>query len=134
MMKRCVWVFLLCLFVMMLGACGKKEEEKKTSLEFTVVDEDRLPEEVKKLVEEKKEQVFKFTFADSGYLYLCIGYGKQKTGGYSVTVNDLYATENAIYVDTSLLGPSGETARKQSASYPYLVLKTPFMDKAVVFD
>ena len=41
---------------------------------------------------EKKEASFKMTYADSGYLYLCVGYGKQDSGGYSITVDDLYAS------------------------------------------
>lgn len=110
------------------------EEEKKTNLEFTVVDEERLPEELFKLVEEKKAEVFKMTYADGGYLYLCVGYGKQETGGYSITVNELYATDNAVYLDTNLIGPKEADAKGENPSYPYIVIKTPFMDKTVVFD
>lgn len=119
----------------LLAGCGfGKEEEAKTNLEFTVVDEARLPEELKKIVEEKKTEAFKLTYADGGYLYLCIGYGKQETGGYSIAVNELYATENAIYLDTNLIGPKEADAQGENPSYPYLVVKTPFMDKTVVFD
>ena len=74
------------------------------------------------------------TYADGGYLYLCIGYGKQETGGYSIAVNDLYETANAIYLDTSLIGPKEADGKNGNPSYPYLVIKTPFMDKTVVFD
>ena len=51
-------------------------------------------------------------------------------------MNDLYLTENAIYVDTTLLGPQpGDTAvKKDTPSYPYIVLKTEFLDKPVVFN
>ena len=79
-------------------------------------------------------QGFKLTYADEGYLYICIGYGKQESGGYSVTVNDLYETENAIYVNTNLLGPKAGSAPATSPSYPYIVLKIEFRDKTVVFD
>lgn len=135
-MKRMYWMIAACLLACLIAGCGSgKEEEKRTNLEFTVVSEERLPEEVKKLVDEKKQEVFKITYADSGYLYICVGYGAQETGGYSVTVKDLYATENAIYVDTNLLGPKDASEKlKKEPSYPYLVLKTPFMDKTVVFD
>ena len=67
-------------------------------------------------------------------IYLCIGYGKQETGGYSIAVNDLYETANAIYLDTSLIGPKEADGKNGNPSYPYLVIKTPFMDKTVVFD
>ena len=125
----------LLLVCALLGGCGLgKKQAERTSLEFTVVDEDRLPEELARLVGEKKANAFKLTYADGGYLYLCIGYGKQETGGYSIAVNDLYETANAIYLDTSLIGPKEADGKNGNPSYPYLVIKTPFMDKTVVFD
>ena len=125
----------LLLVFALLGGCGLgKKQEERTNLEFTVVDEDRLPEELARLVGVKKANAFKLTYADGGYLYLCIGYGKQETGGYSIAVNDLYETANAIYLDTSLIGPKEADGKNGNPSYPYLVIKTPFMDKTVVFD
>ena len=111
-----------------------KEKPEKTNLAFTVVDEARLPEELLKLVAEKKEASFKMTYADSGYLYLCVGYGKQDSGGYSITVDDLYASGEMIYLDTSLIGPKQAKELGETPSYPYIVIKTPFEDKTVVFD
>lgn len=123
------------LTAVLAAGCGfGKEQEARTNLEFTVVDEERLPEELKKLVNDKKEEVFKLTYADGGYLYLCVGYGKQETGGYSITVNELYATENAVCLDTNLIGPKETEAQGENPSYPYIVIKTPFVDKTVVFD
>ena len=88
------------------------------------MDEARLPEELLKLVAEKKEASFKMTYADSGYLYLCVGYGKQDSGGYSITVDDLYASGEMIYLDTSLIGPKqakelGETPYPHSTLYTF---------------
>lgn len=120
--------------VLMTGCSFGREEEEKTNLEFTVVDEERLPEELKKIVNEKKEEAFKLTYGDGGYLYLCVGYGKQETGGYSISVNALYTTQNALYVDTDLIGPKDAKEKGSGASYPYIVIKTPFVDKTVVFD
>ncbi|MFR8339749.1 MAG: protease complex subunit PrcB family protein [Eisenbergiella massiliensis] len=62
-----------------------------------------------------------------------VGYGKQESGGY-VTVNELYETDNAIYVNTNLLGPKAGSSPGTSPSYPYIVLKIEFRDKTVVFD
>lgn len=111
-----------------------EKTEKVRDLEFTVVGEDRQPEELKKILEEKKKEEFKMTYTDQEYLYICIGYGEQPTGGYSITVNELYLTENAVYVDTNLLGPQTAEKEKEGASYPYIVLKTEAVDKSVVFD
>lgn len=110
--------------------------EKIKDLEFTVLADENIPEELKAVIEEKKGNSFKVTFQDNGFLYICIGYGEQVSGGYSITVNALYLTENAIYVDTTLLGPQpgDATTKKDTPSYPYIVLKTEFLDKPVVFN
>ena len=105
--------------------------------DLVLLDRDPLscpPEELKEIVEEKKENAFKLTYADEGYLYICTGYGKQDSGGYSITVDSLYETENAVYVNTNLLGPKAGTASGNSPSYPYIVIKVEFRDKTVVFD
>ena len=66
-------------------------------------------------------------------LYLCIGYGEQATGGYSISVNELYLSENAIYFDTNLIGPDPSETVAETVSCPYLVVKTEYLDKPVVF-
>lgn len=134
--KRLLSVCLVCLMCMGVFACGKKQDtmEKIKDLECTIITEDNLPEELFNMIEQKKSDAFKVTFEDKGFLYICVGYGTQETGGYSITVNDLYETANAIYVDTNLIGPSSEEKGKPVASYPYIVIKTEFIDKPVVFD
>lgn len=121
---------------LLLAACAADAptEENAQNLEFTVISEDRLPEELLEIVESKKENAFKLTYADEGYLYICTGYGKQESGGYSITVNSLYETDNAVYVNTNLLGPKAGSAPGNSPSYPYIILKIEFRDKTVVFD
>ncbi len=123
----------------LLCGCAKEKDplEKIKDLEFTVLAEDNIPEELKAVIEEKKSDAFKVTYQDNGFLYICIGYGEQVSGGYSITVNALYLTENAVYADTTLLGPdpADESAiKKNTPSYPYIVIKTEFIDKPVVFN
>ena len=126
------------LVVMSLSFCGCSITEdggmKLRDLDFTLVSDERMPEELKVMIEEKKGEEFKFTYADQEFLYLCIGYGEQSTGGYSIAVNELYLTDNAIYVDTNLLGPSAKEKTNPAVSYPYIVIKTDFLDKTVVFE
>ena len=121
------------------GAADKGENEKIRDLEFTVLGEENVPEELKKIIEEKKEKEFKITYQDGDFLYICVGYGKQETGGYSITVNELYLTANAIYMDTNLIGSEPDKkelyhAKEDGVSYPYVVVKMEYMDKSVVFD
>lgn len=108
--------------------------EKIKDLEYTVIAEDNIPKELLAKIEEKKENAFRLTFEDQGFLYICMGYGTQQTGGYSIAVNALYETANAIYIDTNLIGPSAEEKKNQVKSYPYVVVKTEFLDKPVVFE
>ena len=111
--------------------------KKIKDLEFTVLAEENIPEELKTVIEEKKNSAFKVTYQDNGFLYICVGYGEQVSGGYSITVNALYLTENAIYADTTLLGPDPADPaadKKKAPSCPYIVLKTEFVDKPVVFE
>ena len=122
------------LFLFLLNGCSENGGMKLRDLEFTLVSDERLPEELKALLEERKTAEFKFTYTDQESLYICIGYGEQSTGGYSIVVNELYLTDNAIYVDTNLLGPSAGEKENPAVSYPYVVIKTENLDKNVVFE
>ena len=126
----------MLVFLCVLFGCGKKEEapEKVRDLELTVVAKENLPEELLQIVESKKATPFKFTFNDGEYLYICVGYGEQESGGYSITVEDLYLTQNAIYAKTCLIGPGPDVPDDGVYSYPYIVLKTEYLDYSVVFD
>lgn len=127
------------LVLCLLAGCGRHRDpmEKIKDLEFTVLAEENIPEELRTVIEEKKSSAFKVTYQDNGFLYICVGYGQQVSGGYSITVNALYLTDNAIYADTMLLGPDPAdpaTEKKKAPSCPYIVLKTEFIDKPVVFE
>ena len=134
--KRFVSICLICLMCMGVYACGQKQDTmaKIKDLDCTVMAEDNIPEELLEKIEDKKKDAFKMTFEDQGFLYICVGYGTQNTGGYSIAVNELYETANAVYIDTNLIGPKPEEKSNQVESYPYVVVKTEFIDKPVVFD
>lgn len=126
---------LLCMLCLVAG-CGAKADKtaKLRDMDFTVLAEEEIPEELGSIIKEKKAESFKLTFCDGDDLYICTGYGKQPSGGYSISVTELYETENAVYVHTNLLGPSPGEVKKESASYPYIVIKTEKLDKTVVFE
>ncbi len=122
--------------VLTLSGCSMSslDTTKLRDLEFTVISEERLPAELKTLIDERKTETFKLTYNDKEFLYICIGYGEQATGGYSIAVNDLYLTEDAITISTSLLGPGPEDNAGSAPSYPYIVVKTEYLDKTVTFE
>lgn len=86
------------------------------------------------IIEEKKKEPFQITYTDKEYLYICTGYGEQATGGYSIAVNELYLTDTAIYVSTSLLGPESADKNNATPSYPCIVIKTEYLDQTVIFE
>ena len=134
--KRLFSVCLICFVATAVIACGKQQDTmvKIKDLEYTIITEDNIPEELLSAIEQKKEGTFKMTFEDRGFLYVCIGYGVQQTGGYSIAVKEVYETSNAVYVDTDLIGPEPEEKSSPVASYPYIVIKLEFVDKPVVFE
>lgn len=136
---RILYGSLLIFTVLTLSACTKEKKNdslaKIKNLEFTVISEDCIPEELHQVIMQKKGTPFKITYIDNGFLYICIGYGEQSGGGFSISVNELYLTENAIYFDTTLIGPEPGSASsgQDISSYPYLVVKTEFIDEPVVY-
>jgi len=127
----------LCVMWMMgmLVGCTSVDEpaDKVADLEFAVVSEEEIPEELAKLIQEKKANEFKLSYSADGKLYIVAGFGEKNTGGYSVRVNALYLTENAIVFDTDLLGPGKEEEVSQGASWPYIVICTVDRPESVIF-
>ena len=117
-MKKRILAVLLLAVLCIMNLIGCKNEklgtEKIKDIEFTVLLEEKVPAEFLTVLEEKKEAPFKLTFSDGEFLYIAVGYGMQLTGGYSIQVNDLYLTSNAIYCDTSLMGPMTEEELKKA--------------------
>lgn len=135
MMKKFSFLLLVILFHSFCSCVSSTETmEKIRDLSYTIVSEDNLPVELHKLIAEKKESSFQFTYKDNDHLYICIGYGMQNTGGYSICVNQLYLNPNAIFVNTNLIGPSPENLRNEVPSYPYIVLKTELINMQIIFD
>ena len=110
----------------------KVQKEKKGTVDFTVVSEMEMTDPVKKILEERKHAPFKVTFSDEEYTYILIGYGKQNHSGYSITVKELYESENAVFIKTVFCGPKENRGRKQE-SFPYIVVKIEYTDKNVIF-
>ncbi len=131
-MFRWVTMFVLLLGLCLTG-CTKQEdtEEKVRDLDFTVVEERELPQTLREIIMQKKEDPFKLSYSDGGYMYLVVGYGEQPTGGYSIEVPSLYLTETMVVMDANLIGPQGDAIEKKS--YPYIAIKTELIDLPVMF-
>lgn len=136
-LKR-MWIMTLvivCLCGLLLGCSTKRSTEQKIKdLKFTVVEDLDVPSEIKELIDEKKIEPFQFTYATKSNLYLVVGYGKQETGGFSITMDELYETQNSVCMKTTLIGPGSSEKKENVKSYPYLVVRTEFIDKRSVFE
>ena len=129
----CLWAGLLCVFV--LGCSAENEERVKVQeLDFTVTATENIPNELLVVLEETKTDAFYRAYSDGEFMYLCVGYGEQATGGYSITVDDLYLTEEAVCMATTLVGPNAAEEVTKMPSYPYVVVCTEYMDKPIVFE
>lgn len=135
-MRKWYLYILLTVIWISLSACSiRKDDTKKLrDVEFTVVNPDEIPEELKVQIEAEKEEEFKLTYGDNGYLYIARGYGKRQTSGYSVEVAACYETEDLICMETELLGPPKEEEIQKQSTYPYVVIKIEYTDKNVAFN
>lgn len=136
MRKIRVWGLIALVCLLWLAGCSLEQAApaKIEDLEFTVVEESQIPEEFRASIEAEKQLGFHLTFDTEEARYIGVGYGAQETGGYSISVDELYLTENAVYISTTLIGPSKGEAVEESESYPYIVVRTGPSDKSVVFE
>ena len=136
-MKKC---FLLAPLILLMAClccgCGitNVEEGERKAVEYTVLKTDAIPPEVAEVIKAQGEAEFQMTYKSDGFLYILRGYGKQKSGGYSIQVEEVTATDGALHVKTRLLGPETKEEQKGDGSVPYLVIKTEDLELPVVFE
>lgn len=137
MKKTAITLFLPGLLMCLL-LCGCKvvnmKSEEKQPLEYTVVKQEDIPPAIGSLIESKKQEEFQITYQDGEYLYLLRGYGRQKTGGYSIQVEELSMFAESILFRTSLTGPDKEEEPSLEPSYPYIVVKLEYREAPVQFE
>lgn len=136
-MKRMIPVILLALAAVLCVGCSISKEEssdKISDVDFTVVEDIDIPDEVKEVIEERKTNPFQVAFLNGDAAYIIVGYGEQPTGGYSITVDELYRAEDGLHVKTTLLGPEKDAAVDAALSYPYIVLKTETTEEEIMFE
>lgn len=136
LVRKICRVFSLVLVTFALSGCSisGSAKEKVADIDFTVVEEENLPQEVKSVIEQEKKDEFRLVFTAKENMYIAIGYGEKSTSGYSIAVKDLYLTSDSIRIDTNLIGPQkGETINEEP-TYPYIVIMIENMDYPVVFD
>ena len=119
---------LLCVLLLALLPAGcqfiRIEEGERTPLEYTIVKQEEIPEEISELMEQKKKKVFQMTYQVGDIRYLMKGYGEQ--------VEEVSESENAVFCKTRLIGPEKADAGSEP-SYPCIVLKIRETEKPIEF-
>lgn len=132
--RICLLVLAVCV-LLGLGGCRiiRIEEEERKPLEYTIVNQQEIPEEILSLIEEKKAGEFQMTYQSGEEMYLIKGYGRQMSGGYSIRVEELSHSSNGIFFMTHLIG-SKDDSMAGEPSYPYIVVKMAYREEPVVFE
>lgn len=133
--KRLLFFFFFTGMLLGMCGCGEEAEEIKKikDLEYTVMEEGDVPEELLTKIKEKWQEPFSMTYESDGYFYIARGYGTQPTSGYSIRVLNVYEAEDGIVFMSELLGPGKEEAVLQMETYPYIVIKLQSIGKELIF-
>ncbi len=123
------------LCAVLLGCSTEQEaKDRLRDLDFTVVGQDQQPETLKEIIGEKSANAFQISYTIGEDLYIAVGYGQQPSGGYSICVNEFYETEDALHIDTTLIGPGKAENVTNTPTTPYIVIKTKNIeDKRIEF-
>lgn len=127
-------VVIFLLTIQISGCEGNyKGSETGLNLEYTVLGETKIPEELMSQIEEKKAEGFELTYKDNEYLYIAKGFSEQKTSGCSISVTNLTSEDQTIYFESKLVIPQEKENLNSISSFPYIVVKTELIDFPVVF-
>lgn len=145
--KRAI-IICLASAVLLLGACQviEKGEADGTAVKYTIVDEEKVPQEMKECISKMEGKPFQITYKEGDWLYIGQGYGRQKKQGYAIRVDSCAESEDAIYVKTTLLGPGSDEVSENGeekenvcmregklSKDPYVVWKMGGNEKQVIF-
>lgn len=118
----------------LLCGCSAIYREKGREVDFTLVSQEEIPEELFVLIEEKKGENMELWYQDGNFFYMVRGYGEQPCGGYSIAVKELRFNDREYFLKTELIGPGQETKIRKEPSFPYVVLKTEQPGETVIFE
>ena len=136
MKKASVLLGVILWSLFFLNGCNfiRIEEEPRKPLKYSIVKNEDLPAELVALIQEKKANEFQLTYQSEKDLFLIKGYGQQMSGGYSISVEELGVTSQAVFFRTQLIGPSDRKSALSPPSYPYIVVKMEYRKEPVIFE
>ena len=129
-----------------LSGHGKKEAGGEM-LEYSIVDEKKVPAEMTERIAGMEETPFQIMYVQGDRLYVGQGYGRQEMEGYAIRVDGCTEEKDVICVQTTLLGPGSDETEKDGeemgnicmredgfSQYPYVVLEMAKSEKPVIFE
>lgn len=132
-MEKCRFFLVMLLGFLVLSGCRTlNKEETKADLEYEIVEEDEIPEEMKSIIEQEKEKGFQITYEENGELYIGQGYGEKEQEGYEIEVDLCQSSPDFVYFHTILKGPA-EEAKEKNKSWPDIVVRVRQSGKHVIF-
>lgn len=146
---RIKMMFLAVLSGLLLIGCigcirlGKDKSVKRAAVDYVVCDNTMLPDELMRIIDDRKDDKFTLSYNTNEYTYIAIGYGLHSTDGYMVELKDIFATDKACYVECSLISreyvqsmgteTDGERVCSEPSVCPYIVLKCNKLNLPVVY-
>lgn len=134
--KKIIAAFLVML-LFLCSACGNVNDKERFDIDFTVCNDTKLPQELLEIINEKKDKPFKLSYSNSSYMYIAVGYGEMPRANYNVVIENLFATSEAIYIETNLfteqMSPTDAIPRGESSMYPYIVVKCEKYEIPVIY-
>lgn len=140
---------LTVLFTLLAVGCigcvkhNKDKSVKREPVNYVLCDETMLPDELMRIIEDRKDDKFTISYNTNEYTYIAIGYGLHSTDGYMVELKDIFATDKACYVECSLItreyvqsmGTDTDADRvcSEPSVCPYIVLKCNKLNVPVVY-
>lgn len=133
-MKRSVFLLIAVITAFLLSGCRfvRIEEEERKPVAYTVVEKSDIPEELSRIMEEKKEKEFQLSYETGEDLYLAKGYGRQMSGGYSIQVEELGESGNGLFFCYKTSWP-GRSERSRSTIVSLYCDKNLKAEKPVTF-
>ncbi|MGN0243610.1 MAG: protease complex subunit PrcB family protein [Lachnospiraceae bacterium] len=133
---KTLFLLLFCFLLLLpVTGCHKQQtvSEGKKRLDYTVCEEENLPQEFRRQIEEKKKDSFFLSYTNKDYLFIAVGYGQTKQTNYGICVKQLYLGKHGVYIETGYIGDGTQDRDWDVIFEPYIVLKLPKpMDEKVI--
>lgn len=123
----CLFVILSATLIVaeMAAGCrrGLELDTPRQSLEYVICQQEQLPSELQKMIENRKKKACTFSFHDTKYTYLVVCYGPQEYTGYSIQVEECEKGDHVLYLRTQLIGPSAGEPAVRRENWPWMVVR-----------